>query len=83
MAGSPRREIAEADLAEWELQQMLSQVLDAEQVKHQVEALCCHTRRHILGTVEGISKKITGLTDERQIARMIREGLETALRSLA
>ena len=77
-----RREVAQADMAELELQEKLGQALDAKQVKTMIFEKCRVTRDRILATAKRVAPAVIGLTDERKVARVIYEELEKALEAL-
>ncbi len=77
-----RREIAEADMAELELQKKLGLAVDAEFVKKLIFEKVHVTRDRILATPKRVAPAVVGLTDERKIARVFKEELAKALDSL-
>lgn len=77
-----RRESALATLAELELAEKQESVLNAEETETTIIELCRTTRDRILGIPKRVAPMVAGLDDERKIARLIHDELETALKGL-
>lgn len=78
-----RMVIAEADLAELELQEKLGSIVSIDEVRQALAAMVKTTRDRILGTARRLAPLLVGKQNEREVADKIHHELEDALRSLS
>ena len=82
-AARTRREIAEANLAELELQEKQGSLVSVEAVQKELAAMVTITRDRILGVPRRVAPIVMGKQDENEVADEIYHELENALKSLA